>query len=323
MNEKIKHYLGIDIGGTAVKLGLFTEAGEVCHTESYSVCFDGYETPILKTVIKSIEEFLWDAVVKPEDLEAIGVSATGAIQTYEGIVAGTAGHIKNWEGSKIKEELEHCFQRPVFVLNDANAAALGELWLGAARGKSNVVTLTIGTGVGGGIIVNSRILLGADGFAGELGHSIIQCEGEPCSCGNRGCLEHYGSTSALVRQVQDKIRSREISGISPEEVDGKRIFAEIRSGNAAMKDVLDHWISYIAAGVVGLIHIFNPEMVLIGGGVSAQKELFVDKLRKEVLERAMPHFTEHLEIKAAELTNEAGMAGAVCYCIQEMQSNKL
>ena len=209
MNKK--KYIGIDIGGTAVKIGSVDEDGTIHATETYAVNFDGYETPILQTVVKSCHNFLEKYRENASEYAGIGVSATGAISTKKGVVEGTAGHIKNWINSPIRQVMEQEFHIPTEVLNDANAAALGEAWIGAAKGKKDVVVVTIGTGVGGGILMNGKILLGASGFAGELGHIPVQYEGEMCTCGNRGCLEHYGSTSALVRKVRWAIQEGAIA----------------------------------------------------------------------------------------------------------------
>lgn len=312
-----KKYIGIDIGGTAVKIGLVNEEGTIEQEQIFPVNFDGYETSILETVIKSSQMFLGDLGILPEAIVGIGVSATGSVDTKNGVIAGSAGHIKNWEGSRIKEELEACFQMPVYVLNDANAAALGEMWLGAARGKSNVIVMTVGTGIGGGIIVNSQVLLGTSGFGGEIGHSTIMCEGELCSCGNRGCLEHYGSTTALIRQVEKAVEEGEFPELYAKEITGKVIFEFAENGNSKMLALINRWIDYIATGLVGMVHIFNPELILIGGGVSAQKELFIKPLREKVCKKVMPNFAKNLTLRAAELKNDAGLVGAVYYCMQQ------
>ena len=172
-------YLGIDIGGTAVKFGLVNGEGViVSEISEYPVKFDNYETPIIETVVKSAKEFMSKNNKAFFDINGIGVSATGGINSKLGIVEGSAGHIKNWEGTNIKKRLEAEFGMNTAVLNDANAAALGEMWKGAAKGRENVVVMTIGTGVGGGIIVDSRILLGKKGFAGEIGHIPVNVDGE-------------------------------------------------------------------------------------------------------------------------------------------------
>ena len=307
-----KMYLGIDIGGTAVKLGLVDEDGNmVSKVSEYPVRFDNYETPIIETVVKSARLFMEANNKDFTEIAGIGVSATGGINSKLGLVEGSAGHIKNWEGTNIKERLESEFGVKTEVLNDANAAALGEMWKGAARGKENVVVMTIGTGVGGGIIVDSKILLGTKGFAGEIGHIPVNVDGEDCSCGNKGCIEHYGSTSALVRKVKEAVISGEIKGIEAGKVDGRLIFKEVAAGNVTVKKYVDAWINYISAALVGLVHIFNPEMIILGGGVSRQKELFVDKVREKVLTSVMPNFAMGLSVEAAELGNDAGIIGAV------------
>ena len=315
-------YLGIDIGGTAVKMGFLTGKGEILETSDANVAFDGYETPILQTVKKEAVAFC-DRFFSahPEERErfvAAGVSATGQIDMEHGVVTGAAEHIRNWKGSRIAEELEAVLRVPVRVGNDANCAALGEYWIGAARGEENVIAFTVGTGVGGGIIADGRLLLGAQGIAGELGHMIIRGDGERCSCGNRGCLERYGATSALIRMVSAGVEEGRIPRFS-EEISGRTIFAELqRNGNCGtLAETVHSWITYLADGLVGLVHIFNPSMILIGGGVSAQEELFVRPLSKMVTERVMPSYREGLRIEKALLGNEAGMAGAVYLCLEQ------
>jgi len=314
MTDRI--YLGIDIGGTAVKFGLVNGEGVmVSEVSEYSVKFDNYETPIIETVVKSAKEFMSKNNKNFFDINGIGVSATGGINSKLGIVEGSAGHIKNWEGTNIKKRLEAEFGMNTVVLNDANAAALGEMWKGAAKGRENVVVMTIGTGVGGGIIVDSKILLGSKGFAGEIGHIPVNVDGEECSCGNTGCIEHYGSTSALVRNIKNAVISGEIIGINEDEIDGRLIFKQVSAGNKVVIKYVDEWINYISAALVGLVHIFNPEMVILGGGVSKQKEFFVDKVRDKVLHSVMDNFAQSLSIEAAELGNNAGIIGAVKFVI--------
>ena len=309
-------YLGIDIGGTAVKFGLVNGEGViVSEISEYPVKFDNYETPIIETVVKSAKEFMSKNNKAFFDINGIGVSATGGINSKLGIVEGSAGHIKNWEGTNIKKRLEAEFGMNTAVLNDANAAALGEMWKGAAKGRENVVVMTIGTGVGGGIIVDSKILLGSKGFAWEIGHIPVNVDGEECSCGNTGCIEHYGSTSALVRNIKNAVISGEIIGINEDEIDGRLIFKQVSAGNKVVIKYVDEWINYISAALIGLVHTFNPEMVILGGGVSKQKEFFVDKVRDKVLHSVMDNFAQSLSIEAAELGNNAGIIGAVKFVI--------
>ena len=316
---KHKNYLGIDIGGTAVKIGLVDEQGTVLHEGTYPDHFDQYETPILDTVLKSTDLFLEHYAVSVKDLCGIGVSATGLIDSEKGMVIGAVDHIRNWNGSRIKERMQERYQLPVTVLNDANCAALGEFFIGAAKGASDVIVVTVGTGIGGGILVNSRLLMGARGLSGEIGNMIMNYAGaDGENAQQTGYYEQCASTTALICMVRDGIRSGKIKGMDETKIDGKIIFDTIKLGNQELQEITDQWTGYVAAGLVSLIHIFNPELILIGGGVSAQKELFINKLREKVLGTVMPAYRENLRIEAAALKNNAGLVGAVYYCMSQI-----
>ena len=191
--------LGIDIGGTTVKLGLIDREGRIHAQTEVSVCFDGYETPILTTVLRAAKAFLQR---ENTAVEGAGISATGQIDDEHGVVIGTNGKIPHYEGARFKADTEAALQAPVWALNDANAAALGEAFTGGARGYREVVMLTLGTGVGGGLILNGRLYSGARGIAGELGHFTLYQDGRKCPCGKRGCLEEYASTTALIARAE-------------------------------------------------------------------------------------------------------------------------
>lgn len=308
-------YLGIDIGGTAVKIGLVDETGKILSVDQYSVSFDQYKTPILETVLKSTDLFLASNDIIKKDLGGIGISATGQIDTKLGIVAGSGGNIKNWEGSDIKSSFLEKYHLPVTVINDANCVALGEKWIGSAKDATNVIVLTIGTGLGGGIIVNNQILLGQFGYGGEIGHFSIDDQGLPCTCGNTGCFEQYASMTALVKSVTAYYETNDPNYLSCHFINGKSIFEAVKNGNPDIKQIVNAWINKISAGIVSLVHIFNPELVVIGGGVSIQEELFISKLRDTVIQHVMPNFRNSLRLNAASLGNNAGLVGAVYYLI--------
>ena len=301
--------LSIDIGGTAVKMGLVDHAGAIHARHEASVCFDHYQTPILTTVIREAQAFL---AREGAQIEGIGVSATGQVDDSAGAVIGTNGKIPNYEGAQIKRDMEAAFGVPVFALNDANAAALGECFAGRAKGVRNVLMVTLGTGVGGGIVLGGRIFGGTRGIAGELGHFTLYQDGPRCPCGKRGCFESYAATTALVR------RAKEATGEA--DMNGRIVFSRAADGDQAMLAVLSAWIDDIAAGISGLVHIFNPQMVLIGGGVSAQEALLIAPLRERVLRSVMPRFAEGLRLEAATLGNDAGMIGAARFyldCVRQ------
>ena len=299
-----KIYLGIDIGGTAVKLGLVDETGTVLDRAERSVSFDGYRTPILDTVRAAAADFT-DG--RRGQLAGIGVSATGQIDSRKGIVAGTCGSLPGWVGAPIWDRLTEDFGLPVTVANDANCMCLGEVWVGAARGCTDVIGITIGTGIGGGILTGGRLLEGARGLGGEMGHYRTHAlDGVPCTCGARGCWERYASTTALVRAAQ---------AMDPELRDGRAIFAAARAGRYDVLNLLDRWMDEIAQGLAGMVHIFNPQRILVGGGVSAQKELLIEPLEHKVKAAVMPAFAEGLTLQAAALQNDAGLVGAVYYLL--------
>ena len=307
----MKQYLAIDIGGTAVKLGIVDEEGRVLSKTEQSVCFDNYETPILTTVLSAAEQFLKEQAVEPQGLAGIGVSATGQIDSRKGIVAGTCGNFPNYIGSPIKAALEEDFGLPVTVANDANCMTLGEVWVGAAQGCTDVIGVTLGTGVGGGILTGGRLLEGARGLGGELGHYRIHAlDGVDCTCGAKGCWERYAATTALVRAAQEK---------DPAWKDGRAIFAAAEAGDETVLALLDAWTDEIAQGLAGMVHIFNPQLILIGGGVSAQQKLLIEPIAAKVKASVMPAFAEGLEVRAAQLHNDAGMVGAVYYFRQTME----
>ena len=288
----MKQYFGIDIGGTAVKLGIVDETGRVLLKGEESVSFDGYQTPVLTTVRKAAKEFLTANSIPVESLAGIGVSATGQIDSRKGIVAGTCGNFPNYIGSPIKAALEEDFGLPVTVANDANCMTLGEVWVGAAQGCTDVIGVTLGTGVGGGILTGGRL------------------DGVDCTCGAKGCWERYAATTALVRAAQEK---------NPDWKDGRAIFAAAEAGNETVLALLDAWTDEIAQGLAGMVHIFNPQLILIGGGVSAQQKLLIDPIAAKVKASVMPAFAEGLEVRAAQLHNDAGMVGAVYYFRQTME----
>ena len=301
--------LGVDIGGTCVKMGLVDRSGVLHARHEASVCFDGYQTPILTTVIHQARGFLQQTGA---EVQGIGVSATGQIDEALGMVAGTNGKIPHYEGAQIRRSMEAALGKTVWVLNDANAAVLGECFAGRGKRFRHVLMVTLGTGVGGGIVLDGQRLSGARGLAGEIGHFTLYQNGMPCACGKRGCFENYASTSALVRLVQEK-RGALLSG--------REIFVQAANGDGKVQDALNSWMDDIAAGITGLVHLLNPEIVLIGGGVSVQEELLIAPLRKRILQGVMPRFAEGLRVASAALGNDAGMIGAARYCMerQEMQ----
>lgn len=295
----------IDIGGTAVKLGLVDDKGAVVAHAEQSVSFDGYRTPILDTVLRAAETFLSHQQAVPADLTGIGVSATGQIDCRRGVVVGTGGNLPGWLDAPIAQRLREAFGLPVTVANDANCMCLGETWAGAAVGYTDVIGVTLGTGVGGGVLTGGRLLEGARGLGGELGHMMLHArDGIACGCGQRGCWERYASVTALVGRAR---------ALDASLTDGRRIFQAAAEQREDVLALLDDWMSEIAAGLIGLTHLFNPQVILIGGGVSGQQKLLIEPLRDKIRAGVMPAFAKGLEVRAAQLQNHAGLVGAAYY----------
>ena len=296
--------LCIDIGGTAVKLGLLDREGQIHVRLEVPTSQGRLPNPTLDAALQGAEKLV--AEEKPR-LEGVAVSAAGQIDSSRGVVAGSNGKLPGYEGSRIKETFEALYHVTTHVLNDANAAALGECFLGAGRGCRDVLMVTLGTGVGGGLVLGGKLYGGSRGLAGELGHFTLYQDGVPCSCGKRGCYESYAATTALVRRA----------GVE----NGRVLFDRVRAGDAEMKKALDGWLDDVAAGLTGLVHIFNPELVLVGGGVSAQEELLIEPLRQKVRAGVMPRFGERLRVERATLGNDAGMIGALRWWLDQEEDH--
>lgn len=296
--------LCIDIGGTAVKLGLLDREGQIHARLEVPTSQGRLPNPTLDAALQGAEKLV--AEEKPR-LEGVAVSAAGQIDSLRGVVAGSNGKLPGYEGSRIKETFEALYHATTHVLNDANAAALGECFLGAGRGCRDVLMVTLGTGVGGGLVLGGKLYGGSRGLAGELGHFTLYQDGVPCSCGKRGCYESYAATTALVRRA----------GVE----NGRVLFDRVRAGDAEMKKALDGWLDDVAAGLTGLVHIFNPELVLVGGGVSAQEKLLIAPLRQKVRAGVMPRFGERLRVERATLGNDAGMIGALRWWLDQEEDH--
>ena len=297
-----KQYLGVDIGGTFIKLGIVDDAGNVSMRREVPIDRSGKET-VMETVMNGIDTLLKDSGLEAGAFEGIGVSAAGCIDTNKGCVAENGGNIPDWSFTPVAGPLSERYGIGATIANDGNCVALAEAWVGAARGLRDVICVVLGTGVGGGIISGGHLIEGTHGFGGEIGH--FPTHADLLMTGEKKWGSHYetfASTGALVRRAL-------MSG--KDWLNGKEIFEAAASGDAGALEILDGWTTEIAAGITGLVHIFDPEVVLIGGGVSAQNELLVKPVRDKVIETVTPDMAAELKLRAAGLGNNAGMVGAV------------
>lgn len=287
--------IGIDIGGTAVKYGLLKEDGTILSTGEFPTdCSKGVEN-LFNNICKVIDENLSSEIL------GIAVSGTGQIDGSIGKVIGGNPIIPGWIGTNLVERLENKYNLPAVLENDVNCAALGEKWIGAGKGAKNFICLTIGTGIGGGIILNDDIFRGDTCVAGEFGHIQIVKDGVECLCGKKGCFERYASATALVRMVKEE---------TGKELNGKEIFDLEKSGDEKIRKIIDRWIDYFTDGLSTIAYIFNPSLIVIGGGVTKQGDYLLNRVLKSLDGKLGENYKRNLKVKFAELGNNAGMLGA-------------
>lgn len=303
-----KNILGIDIGGTNLRGAVVTEAGEVvARNKTASNAGKGIEN-LLETLFNFVGKF------KKYELDAIGIGIPGIINRKTGILT-QAPNIKGVNNYPLRETLIKKLNTdiPIVIENDANCAGLGEYWMGAGKDKDiSMIMLTIGTGLGGGIILNNDLWAGEDGMGGEIGHMTINPEGPVCNCGNYGCIETYASAEALRRIVsEDDELKNKLSETKSEDIP-KELMQLAANGDNKAKKIWKELGKNLGIGIANLANILNIEMVVIGGGLSNAWDLFIDYTKDEVKKRALKAPRERLKIKKAVLGDDAGIFGA-CY----------
>lgn len=313
----MSYYVGIDLGGMSAKCALLRD-GKLCGISRCKT--DKFFTP--EKVAKELSALAIEAVNKSgvalKDVSAIGIGSPGIIDGEKGVVISWTNY--GWENVLLSELVESQLNKPVFLTNDANAAALGEYEYGAGKIYNSTVMLTIGTGIGSGIIFDGKIFEGDQGFGGELGHEVIKFGGERCSCGRRGCFERYASVSALIRQTQRAMIVHPESELwricngNTENVNGKTVFDGMRLGDKTAKGVLKRYNQYLAAGITNAVNAFRPEAIILGGGISAERETITKALQAIVdREKMGGNKTAPVQIVTAALGNDAGIYGAAEY----------
>ena len=308
----MKYYAGIDFGGMSAKAGLFDENGKLLAKDSVKTSKeDGYAVTVAKMaqLVRALGES------KKVKVSAVGIGSPGIIDGKEGVVVNWFNY--GWSDKPLARDLSEKLGVPVSLTNDANAAALGEAKFGAGKNYEDSVFITLGTGVGSGIVLGGKVFEGSHGAGAEVGHMVVEVGGIPCPCGRRGCFEQYASASALIRDTKRAMFEHKNSllwtlvGGDPENVDGKTAFAAARENDAAAKQVVKNYIMYLGEGVLNLVNIFRPQAVVIGGGVSNEGEALLQPLRRYVSERLLVDCERvPLAINRAALGSDAGMYGA-------------
>ncbi|MCI9480140.1 MAG: ROK family glucokinase [Lachnospiraceae bacterium] len=302
-----KYCFGADIGGTTVKLGLFDTEGNILDKWEIKTHTENEGSAILPDTAAAILAKMEERKLNPEEVAGIGVGVPGPV-SIDGIVPHTAN--LGWGYKEVTKELSERTGLPCKAGNDANVAALGEMWMGGAKGHKDVLLLTLGTGVGGGIIVDGKILTGAHGAGGEIGHIHVEDQiEEHCGCGNQGCLEQFASATGIVRLARAALAESEEPSILREgEVTAKAVFDALKEGDELAKRVVERFGRYLGTAISVMAGILDPEVIVIGGGVSKAGWILLDYIRRYYKPYAYKSSKE-TEFALAQLGNDAGIYG--------------
>ena len=308
----MKYYAGIDLGGTNTKIGLVDEDGNIIFTTIVKTdSMEGFEKTIQrlsKILLQQVKSF----DLNFDDVQSVGVGVPGPVLNSRVVKFWANFPWKN--GVDLALEFEKNLGKPVKADNDVNVITLGEMWKGSAQGYKNVLGLAIGTGIGGGIIVDGKLVSGENGAGGEVGHIKVERDGKLCGCGQKGCWEAYASATGLIREAQSRLAVNKTNGLYEQvigrDLEAKDIFDVAKEGDAFALDLVDYEADYIALGIGNLLNVLDPEIVVVGGGVSLAGDILFDKVKDRLKKYAFPSTTENLKIVAASLGNDAGILGA-------------
>lgn len=305
--------LGIDLGGTNIAVGLIDEMGAILCKHSRPTGVGRGAEPIIADMKLACIELCEKYGCAPSEVASIGIGLPGSINKKERrLIFGTNLGFHN---TSFAHSFEPEFPCPVYVDNDANCAALGECVAGAGKGCKDVIMITLGTGIGGGIILDGKIVTGFNDAAGELGHMIIRVGGEPCNCGRRGCWETYASASAIVRKVKAAMQlhpESQLNAVAQEQgkIGAYNLFLARDRGDAVAQEIFDEYVADLACGIGNLISIFQPEKLIVGGGVIGQGDKLLNPVRDIAYNSGMTVAGPKTEIVAATTGNDAGIIGA-------------
>lgn len=307
--------IGIDLGGTNIAAALVNESGKIIRKDSVPTGRERDYTAIVKDMAMLAIKIIKAEGLSEADIHSVGIGSPGTPDTEKGLIV-YANNLK-FNNTPIREEFNKYLDLPVYIENDANAAAYGEFISGVGDKYKDFVAITLGTGVGSGVIVNNKIITGSFHGGAELGHVVLQVGGSTCSCGRKGCWEEYSSATALIREAKKEASINpgsmlnELVGGDLEKMNAKIPFDAAQAGDEVAGRLIDWYISYLAIGLVNVINIFQPQAIALGGGVSAQRDNLLIPLRDKMVHEIYGG-AEHLktDLLVCELGNDAGIIGA-------------
>ena len=305
-----KYGFGVDVGGTTIKMGFFETSGALLDKWEIKTNKENNGESILSDIAKAVDNKLAQEGISKSEVQGIGIGVPGPVRS-DGVVKVCVN--LGWGVIDVATELGNLTGLPIKVGNDANVAALGEMWQGGAKGCKDVIVVTLGTGVGGGIIVDGKIVAGHDGAGGEIGHiTVNNDEIEPCNCGQYGCLEQYTSATGIVRMAKRKLAksSEETTLRNFKELTAKDIFDEAKAGDAIAGELVDEVGSILGSALSNMACVVNPEIIVIGGGVSKAGSILIDTIQKHFVETSF-HACRNTKFALASLGNDAGIYGCM------------
>ncbi|MDD6883720.1 MAG: ROK family protein [Eubacteriales bacterium] len=308
------YYVGIDVGGTGLKAGVVNEQGKIIAKASCPTGVERGPEPVIHDMAMLAKQAIAQSGVPMEEVAAIGIGIPGIMDPETGIVPFCTNLF--WHNVPLVEWMHRDIDKPIFVGNDATVAGLAESVAGVSAGAKNSIFITLGTGVGGGIVLDGKPFSGVHGVASEIGHMIVVVDGEMCTCGNPGCWERYASATAIIRmgkQAAEKnpqgALARAVNG-NLEEITAKHVMDLAKAGDPDCLEIFHQYVKYLCVGIVNLINLWDPEIVVLGGGVSYTGEFLLDAVRKKLPEMVFYKAMPFARIELATLGNDAGIIGA-------------
>ena len=312
--------VGVDIGGTSVKLGLVSEKGKVILRDSFLTSTYGGRKELIDKLVVHIELFKKEAGARKLKLVGAGIGAPGPIDVERGFVYFFP-NIPGWKNTPLKKILEKKIKMPVFVDNDANAMAWGEFCFGAGRGAKNIIALTLGTGVGGGIVMNGKLFHGPHYSAAEIGHMVADPSGPLCGCGNRGCIETFVGNGYFIKEVQQSLKTGKHSLLNEwiheqhRELTPKLVQEAARQKDKLSQDQWEKTGIYLGTALTGLVNVLNPERIILGGGMALADSPIFEPVKTTLKKKAFPIAARFVKVVPAMLGPDAGLVGAAALAV--------
>ncbi len=318
-NRKSGPVLAVDLGGTKIIAALVSSRGEIEFREYLPTMAEEGVEAVIRRIFAAVDRVLSITGVKSAQLAGIGLAAAGVLDLHRGVISASP-NLPGWHDIPLREMAREKLGRSTFLINDASAAAWGEHCYGIGRGVDNLIFITLGTGIGGGIIIDGRLYHGVHGSAGEIGHMTIDINGHRCSCGNIGCLEVLTSGKAVAKEAMARISQgakSSLTELAPEGITAQTVSLAAQRGDPLALEIISRAGNYLGVGMVNLVNLFNPELIVVGGGMAKMGELLLNPARQVVKERAFELPVRAVRIVPSQIGNDAGVLGVAALVLQE------